>query len=122
MGRARRGERCDMTDSGHSGPQEQVLQFVARHLRTPAELDLLVHAHRSGRPSTTDQLAASTGLRRTHAQLCIDALIAGGMFTSSDGTYRVADDVTADAGAVAMVFDRFRLRLVESIMDAWSDG
>lgn len=111
-----------MRDSSDVGPSADVLAFVARHLRTPAELDLLVRAHRLGRACTTEELAVSTGLRPTHAQLCIDSLVAAGVLTSSDGRHRVADGAAESAMRVAAVFDRFRLRLVTTIMDAWSDG
>jgi hypothetical protein len=102
------------------GPSREVVGFVLERFRSPAELDVFVHAHRAAGGLTVGDAAQRAGLRLSHAQLVLDTMVESDALVRVDERHFVNEELMAPAAALADVYVRFRRRLIESIVI--SDG
>lgn len=95
---------------------ERVAAFVREHFRTPAELDVFLHTFRRGEACTAEAVAIATGLRTTHARLTLDTLSTKGLLRCSEGAWSVTDEVRLLALELSAVYEHYRRRLVELVV------
>jgi hypothetical protein len=99
-----------------------VRAFIVERFGSVAEIDVFLHAYRNGREWTADSMGRATGLRASHAQVVLDALVRSRLMDCVNGVYALVADVLDDASALSEIYDRYRLRIVPLVLNARRAG